>query len=233
MARRESIVGGPGAGDEGPAPWETGGDSGAVAPQAAPAVVEAPSDVTEYDTFTKDVDRALEGVVTPGRGVTPEAREEALRRLAAKRQETAPVVTYGPAVQRLIEELRESAQARTGDALGVYEDVISRIEKATTADDVLAGDDVVDAEDILKVSLQLWDVSVNESDYRDNLGAYVALRAVRQDTMEDVVVTCGAVKVVAKAMKLKRINTFPVMVMLVKSERTTAAGYHVMDLVKG
>lgn len=232
MVKKESVLGSSGAGDNEPAPWDkdtpaaTGGGTSAAVDVASTGDGEGELDQTQI------VERDLAGLIVPGSGA---GRSDVIERLRRAPGATAPgsaVATVGPAVQRLIASLAEEIDHNAGENLGVYEDIATRIERAQTVDDVLRDDSPIDADDVLDVTLQLWGVSINESDYRDGLQAYVALRVIRQDTMEDAVVTCGAFKVVAKALKLQRMNMFPVMVKITQGKRQTKAGNTVLDLVK-
>jgi len=232
MARKESVTGAPDPTGDEKAPWETGPQD-----QAAPGVSEASRVARAVVEQTAEVaaDRIeadLASIVRPGSGAGASARQELAERLSRSTPARPDITQYGPAMQRLVVGLAEQVDAAAANKLQVFEDVAARIESASTVDDVLASDAPLDAEQILGVTLQLWGVSVNESDYVDGLPAYVALRAIRQDSMDNVVVTCGGFKVVAKALKLQRINQFPVMVKIVQSDRKTRAGYDVLDMVK-
>lgn len=233
MARKESVTGSAGSGDNEPAPWETGADTAAGHPATVGSDQGDQDDQGGELDDTQRMERDLAGLIAPGSGRTASGVASVAERLSRTTSSGTVAVNVGPAVQRLITNLSERVEVGAGESMRVFEDIAQRIEDADTVEDVLADDAPLDAEEVLNIPLQLWGVSVNESDFADGLPAYVALRVMRQDTKASVVVTCGAFKVVAKALRLDRINKYPVMIKLVRSDRATKAGNHVIDMVKG
>lgn len=141
------------------------------------------------------------------------------------------IAVIGPNTARVVELLDESARSVDASNANVMEDIFGRIMNAESAEAVLADDDTIDPEQILGVAIQVWDFSTFKSDFEGPLRWYVALKAVRLDNREDIVVTTGAQKVLAQMVKLKSLKALPVMVKFVKKERATQAGYHPYALV--
>lgn len=111
-------------------------------------------------------------------------------------------------------------------------EIIGRILKATSVDDVLGGGGATHARDFLDVPFTLTGVRFNRSDFGDNGPAFYALLEGADRNGEPVLVTCGARNVIAQAWKLRDMGSLPVQVEIQESERPTAAGYKVMWLAK-
>jgi len=228
--RERSVTGTPDP-NEPPAPWET--SAGQLAASEDNEDQAAVPDAATAGTDAGDGTYVLGEEYVPEVDPRYQTTMDRLRRSGVGQPvKPSQAMVLGPVLQGLVGMLREEARAADNGAAAVFEDIVTRVMAADNADDVLASDDAVDAEDILNVPLQLWGINVQESDFTDGLPCYVAMRVRRGDTNEDCVVTCGSVKVVAKAFKLHRIKAFPVQVKVVQSKNKTSSGYYVLDLVK-
>jgi hypothetical protein len=99
-------------------------------------------------------------------------------------------------------------------------DIIGRILKAASVDDVLGGAGATHARD----------VRFNRSDFGDSGPAFYALLSGADTNGEAVTITCGARNVIAQAWKLRDMNALPCQVELAESDRPTRAGFKVMWL---
>ena len=109
-------------------------------------------------------------------------------------------------------------------------DIIGRILKATTVEDVLGGTSATHARDFLDVPFALVGVRFNRSDFGDTGPSFYALLEGADADGVPVTVTCGARNVIAQAWKLREMGALPVKVVLKESDRTTRAGFKVMWL---
>lgn len=200
-----------------------------------PKVLDAPVNADETravegDTPTWAVDEQPE---VPE--VDPRYRREQLDRLrgnGAASDAARGVQVLGPKTAQLATMLQENAALVIDTSANAIEDIVGRVLDAETVDDVLADDSAIGADEILGVPIQIWSVKVNESEVQGALPFYAVIEGVRQDTGENVVVTCGSVKVCAQLMKLDRLKAFPVVVKIVKKDKATLAGYFPLALVK-
>jgi hypothetical protein len=123
-------------------------------------------------------------------------------------------------------------EVREVDADEVSMQIIARILKATSVDDILEGSGAVHARDFVGVPFTLTDVRFNKSDFQDAGPAFYALLEGADGNGERVTITCGARNVIAQAWKLRDMGALPVQVQLGESERPTAKGYKVLWLEK-
>lgn len=111
-------------------------------------------------------------------------------------------------------------------------DIIARILKADTVDDVLGGGSATHARDYLNTAFKLTGVRFNKSTVdKDGAGFYALLESVNRDG-EPFVITCGAKNVIAQAWKLSDMGALPIDVELKQSQKPTSAGFYVMWLEK-
>lgn len=149
-----------------------------------------------------------------------------------KGPQSTEIAVVGPNTAWVVNTLREDMRTLESDSANAVEDILGRILQAETADDILAEDGLIEAEELLGVPVQIWSYKVNESDFTDGMPGYLVIDAIRQDTGEKVTIGCGAVKVQAQILKLKRIGALPIVVKFVKNEKGTKAGRHPLSLVK-
>lgn len=123
-------------------------------------------------------------------------------------------------------------EVREVDADQVSMEIIGRILKAQTVDDVLGGSGAIHARDFLDVPFTLTDVRFNRSDFGGDGPAFFALLEGADRNGEPVTITCGARNVIAQAWKLRDMAALPIQVEIQESERATANGYKVMWLAK-
>lgn len=225
--KKETVTGTP---DEGAtAPWE-GTQGGVPADIVDQAVNADEARAVPGDAPAWAVDEQPE---VPE--VHPAYRREQLERLrgnGAGSDAARGVQVLGPRTAQLATMLQENAALVIDTSANAIEDIVGRVLDAETVDDVLADDSAIGADEILNVPIQVWSVKVNESDVQGALPFYCVIEGVRQDTGENVVVTCGSVKVCTQLMKLDRMKAFPVVVKIVKKDKATLAGYYPLALVK-
>lgn len=154
---------------------------------------------------------------------------EALRDKDAAR-EPGTIAVVGPATGWLATELRAEMRTVDGDQAAAVEDIVGRIMNATTLEDILADDELMDAEDLLGEPLQIWSFKVNESDYQMGMPGYLVITALRQKTGEEVKFSTGAYKIQAQLLKMKRLNLLPAVVVIKRNEKGTRAGFHPLTL---
>lgn len=201
-----------------------GGDGGTDdATEAHWAVNDAAPEVMS----TRDLRRAGQDPVT-----SPSARDGLARR-ETPRQGGGDLQVVGPATAWLNNGLAEAMRSVEANNANAVEDIINRVMVAETLDDILADDTTIDAEDLVGVSLQVWSFKVNESDFAQGMPGYMVIEAVRRDTNEQIVFTCGATKVQAQLLRMQRLNLLPAVVKLAKPDKATRSGFFPLQLVKG
>lgn len=110
--------------------------------------------------------------------------------------------------------------------------IVAQILNAKDADEVLGGRTATHALDVLDVPLVLTGVHFQKSDF-DGAGPqfYAVLDVVTADG-EGIPVTCGAKNVIAQAWRLEDLNALPLKIVIRRSAKPTANGFHVMWLEK-
>lgn len=112
-------------------------------------------------------------------------------------------------------------------------DIIARILKAETVEDVLGTSTATHARDYLNVPFLLTGVRFNRGDFADSGTNFYALLEGADDNGEPLVVSCGAKNVIAQSWKLADMGALPLSVVLKESPRQTANGYKPMWLEAG
>ena len=217
-----------------------------IPPWERPVSEAAPATTGPGEGDVVDVGQAGDDTPTPaGTGwaaddepevpeVDPRFRREQLARQAGQEAQARPgftIVEGGPATTLLLRALESQARTIDDGNASVYEDIFGRIQAAQSAEALFADDEPLDAEEIMGQALQVWDISVIKSDFAEGLRWYVAIRGRLIAADEDVVVTCGATKVVAQLVQAKAMKLFPVVVKFVRKERATRAGMHPLSMV--
>lgn len=151
--------------------------------------------------------------------------------VTAPREAPTALTVTGPATAWLANSLVEEARLHVDSDAAVMEDITAQIMNATTLDEILADSGLVESEEILGVPIQIWDFKVNESDYAQGLPFYLVIKCIRQDTMSDILVSCGSWKVVGQLLAMKQRGMLPAIVKLHRREKATRNGYHPMALI--
>ena len=158
---------------------------------------------------------------------TPNAGEAERAELVPNQSQTVDMID-SEVFQRFLAAADDEAGELDPDQVTI--DIIGRILKATSVEDVLGGAGATHARDFLGVPFTLTDVRFNRSDFGDTGPAFYALLQGADDNGEAVTITCGARNVIAQAWKLRDMEALPVKVELAESERPTRRGYKVMWL---
>ena len=143
---------------------------------------------------------------------------------------TDVVATDDETFQRFLAAADE--QTREVDPVAVQYEIIGRILKAETVDDVLEGGSLTHARDFLGVPFALTDVRFNRATAGGDGPDFYAVLTGADEHGEKVMISCGARKVLAQAWKLKDMGALPVAVELAEAERPSSNGYKVMWLEK-
>lgn len=107
--------------------------------------------------------------------------------------------------------------------------IVERIFEAETAEDILGGQQLDEAEAWLDKPFLLTGVRYNPSDLNESIGVYSVLEGKAGDG-SDVKFSCGARNVMAQAWALHEKGFLPIGVVLKESKRPTARGYRPMWL---
>lgn len=139
-------------------------------------------------------------------------------------------VTNDETFQRFLAAADDEVREVDPDAVSM--EVIARILKADTVDDVLGGTSATHARDYLRQPFTLTEVRFNKSSLSNEGPAFYALLQGADPNGEAVTITCGARNVIAQAWKLRDMEALPIQVIIQESDRPTAAGNRVMWLEK-
>jgi hypothetical protein len=169
--------------------------------------------------ITTDVAQIVEGIV-----VDPAWA-------AAKDVEGKEVDLY-PGLSLLTTILAEVSTKPTSETKAAQNAIIMDVLSAETVEDVLADSSATPAEDVLDVPLKLNSVQYEKSDYAEGEPYYALLHVTRGDTGRDAVVSCGAQKVIAQALKLAQLSALPCEVVIRKAKKATRSGYFPLSLSK-
>ncbi len=146
-----------------------------------------------------------------------------------QRADGGAVIVVGPAGAWLQTTLRAEMTTDENSAAHAVEDIIGRVMNASTAEELFAEDNTVDVREIIGVPLQIWGFKVNESEFQQGMPGYMVINAVRRETKEDMLVTCGAYKVQAQLLRAKTLGLFPILAHFVSNQ--TRAGNTTFGLV--
>lgn len=138
--------------------------------------------------------------------------------------------TLYPNMVRVVDYIKNSPKYGSGDNEALMDDMMGDILDSGDMDDVLKDDGSVGAEDVEGHTLMIHDIRYSDSDKADGAPFFAILIAHDQDTRKDVVVTCGARKLVAQAVRMEMIGSFPVAVQI--KSKTTRGGNTVRQFVR-
>lgn len=137
-----------------------------------------------------------------------------------------------PAVQSAIVE-RFAAATRAGkdqDPQVTAMQILERIVESESLADLFGDSGAIHAKDLIGVPFVLVGIKFNESTMQgDGPDFYGVLDAVDDDGVP-FVMTCGAVKVMARAWRAQDLDLLPVRVKLTQADQPTAGGFYPMDL---
>lgn len=133
-------------------------------------------------------------------------------------------------MQTFVQWLVDSAQTTDEDQYAVMASIISEIMEATSVEEAMSEKSALHARDILNVPLLLHSFEIREGSYEDSqTGHYAAMHCSRLGSDQMRVITCGAMKVLAKLYKLQQLDAFPVAFWFTSKE--SSKGYGVIDIV--
>ena len=117
--------------------------------------------------------------------------------------------------------------SQVDDPTEVQRQIVARILAAESADDVLSSQSTTAATDLVGVPLQVANVRWMQSRVKDAaIPVFALIDAVRGDDGSKVLVTCGAIQVMAQLVKLQKLGAFPIDLKIVQKDTPTAAGYY-------
>lgn len=94
-------------------------------------------------------------------------------------------------------------------------EIVQQILDAETADEVLADTEVTHARDYLGIPFNVLGFNLHTSAYADGPGVFAAIDAASMEG-EKLVLTCGAVNVIAQLYRLAELGQLPRQVMLIE-----------------
>lgn len=110
--------------------------------------------------------------------------------------------------------------------------IITQIFRADTVDDVLASIDATGLTALLDKPIKVLDIDFQRSDYEVGSPYYLVMKCINIATGENMMVTCGAKRIIAQAVKLKVMGALPVDIIARKSQRATKNGFFPLRLEK-
>lgn len=116
------------------------------------------------------------------------------------------------------------------DPAKASQDIIARILRASTVEEVLGKEQVTHARDFLDTPFALLSVKFNRTEFDGDGPPFYAVLSGATDDGEPVTITCGAGNVMAQAFKLDDMKALPYRVVIRQNPKPTAAGFHVMWL---
>ena len=117
--------------------------------------------------------------------------------------------------------------AQYEDPAEVQRQIVARILSAETAEDVLRPQNTVSAEDILGVPLHVTNVRWMQSRVKDAaIPVFALIEATRGDDGAAVIVSCGALQVMASCLRLAQLGAIPFDAIFVQKDTPTASGYY-------
>lgn len=148
----------------------------------------------------------------------------------AKGNDVAVPVTSREKITAAIEKMQR-------DASDVSEKIMANILDAETVDDVFAqttgeAASLIPMESRYGFPLRITNVSLNRSTFAEGPAAYAVIDAVNLWSNEEETIGCGASNVVAGLIKLYELGALPIDVVFYESPKTTANGYHVIQMRK-
>lgn len=138
----------------------------------------------------------------------------------------AQIVGPEPSAQEILQAIVGGESLPESTAEQSQAGIVARILGAEGPDKVLDMGEPTKAEELEQVPLLVSGVSWQRSTFEEGPGVYAVIDAVREDTQEQLKVTCGSVNVMTQLLKLQTMRAFPQKVKIVKSQRPTKSGYY-------
>lgn len=182
-----------------------------------PADKQTPPKEPETQPVPKPEPPAASGeVVAP---TDPRAKQELDAMLAQ-------IVGNEPSAQEILQAIVGGEDLPEASAQQSQSGIVARILGAEGAEGVLDMGEPIKAEELEQVPLQINGVRWMRSTFDEGPGVYAVADALREDTGEQVKVTCGGVNVMTQLLKLQTMGAFPQRVKIAKSQRPTKSGYY-------
>lgn len=108
--------------------------------------------------------------------------------------------------------------------------ILEAIFSAVDAHDLDKAWDGVPAEDLLNTWIVIESATRSASDYKQSLGIFLVVKAVREPNGEPVTFTVGSMAVVAQIVKAYAQDALPLRCRLVQSDSPTKEGFYPMHL---
>ncbi len=108
--------------------------------------------------------------------------------------------------------------------------ILEQIINSETAADVFGGAGAVHAKDMIGEPFVLVGIKFNESTMGGDGPDFYGILEAADDNGERFVISCGAVKVMARAWRAQDLDVLPVRVRIIAADHPTAAGYYPLDL---
>ena len=138
------------------------------------------------------------------------------------------VVKPGDAI--LAEFLASAKGSVVQDPEQAMMDILRRTAAATTVDEVLGQTEATHARDVIGVPLTFRDFRVQESTYGGSGPDFYYLAECVNRDGEEVVVTCGAPRVMLQLWKLREMEALPLELVIAELDHETANGFRPMWL---
>lgn len=126
--------------------------------------------------------------------------------------------------------LASKANTTDEDQYALMASIVAEIRSADSPEEVLRERSSLHVRDILNTPLIIHGFEIREGDYEDSdLNFYAAITCGRQGTDTTRVITCGAMKVLAKLWRLDDMGQWPHVVWF--TGKQTSKGYTAIDMV--
>lgn len=126
--------------------------------------------------------------------------------------------------------LVEKAETNDEDQYALMASIVAEIRSADSPEEVLRERSALHVRDILNTPLIIHGFEIRQGDYEESdLNFYAAITCGRQGTDTTRVVTCGAMKVLAKLWRLDDMGQWPHVVWF--TGKQTSKGYTAIDMV--
>jgi hypothetical protein len=139
----------------------------------------------------------------------------------------AEIVPTKETVARFMEAVKGKTEQSAEE---VAASILDQVLSATSAEELFGATEVAHARDWIGKPFVLRGLKFNESTF-NGVGpdVYAVLECVDTDGVP-FVMTCGALKVIAKAWRAGDLGLLPVEVKITEAEKPTSAGFYPMDL---
>lgn len=138
--------------------------------------------------------------------------------------------TLYPNMVRVVEYVVNSPKYQTVDNEALMDEMMGDILDSEDLDAMFVDDGAVSAEDVEGDTLIVREIRYQDSDKADGAPFYAILVCTNQDKRRDMVVTCGARKLLAQAVRMDQIGSFPQAVQI--KAKTTRGGNTVRQFVR-